>query len=181
VSVAPGEGNGIRAAAARATPIVGDAQRGAVALAEIVRALQTTVSPQTARSVQATENLVRSVAAEFGLLSATQVGQRLGSSSEDPSSLAHKRHRAGHLLAVRRGRRKMFPAFQFDPEGSPIPVVRILRALSSERGWSESDLFLWLVTPTGRLGGARPVAMIASPEAAETVIDAARSEMLTQW
>jgi hypothetical protein len=142
--------------------------------------LPTPVSPLGSRSVQATESLISNVAAEFGLLNAAQVGELLGSSSKVPSSLAHRRHRAGDLLAIRRENRKMFPGFQFAPDGSPIPTIHALRDLTTKHGWSESDLFVWLVTSARSLNGARPVDIMTSSEGAESVVLAAESEVLEQ-
>lgn len=166
------------------TALIIEAIRSAEALGDAVESIPTHASPQAARSVQATENLVRSVAAEFGLLSGTEVGERLGSSSKSsPRNLASARHRAGELLAIRRGNRLKFPGFQFLADGSPLPVIGVLRRLSEHHDWSESDLFLWLVTPTGRLGDVRPVDALRSESAdtQEKVVRAAELEMSTEW
>lgn len=157
-----------------------EAARSLAALGDAVEALPTQTSPQAARAVQATENIVRSVDAEFGLLGAAEAGERLGSSSKAARNLAGSRHRAGDLLAIRRGNRDRFPGFQFRTDGSPVPVVRVLLDLSAQHGWSESDLFLWLVTPTGRLDDARPVDVMLSG-AEDAVASAAEMDMTTEW
>ena len=149
-----------------------------------VESLATQSSPQSARSVQSTENLVRSIAAEFGLLTGTEVGERLGSSSKSsPRNLASARHRAGELIAISRGKRLGFPGFQFASDGSPLPIIGVLRRLSERNDWSESDLFLWLVTPTGRLNDVRPVDTLHSwsADAQDKVVRAAELEMSTEW
>ena len=149
-----------------------------------VESLATQTSPQSARSVQATENLVRSVAAEFGLLIGTEVDERLESSSKSsPSNLASARHRAGQLLAIRRGKRLEFPGFQFAADGSPLSIIGVLRRMSEHHDWSESDLFLWLVTPTGRLDDIRPVDVLrsGSTDAQDKVVRAAELEMSIEW
>ena len=166
------------------TALIVEAIRSTEALGDAVESIPTQASPQAARSVQATENLVRSVAAEFGLLSGTEVGERMGSSSKSsPRNLASTRHRAGELLAIRRGNRLKFPGFQFAADGSPLPVIGVLRRLSVQHGWSESDLFLWLVAPTGRLDDVRPVDALQSKaaDAQDKVVRAAELEMSTEW
>ena len=168
----------------RHTALLAEAIRSAEALGEAVETLATQSSPQVARSVQATENLVRSVSAEFGMLTGTEVGERIGSSSKSsPRNLASARHRAGELLAIRRGNRLKFPGFQFAADGSPLPIIGVLRRLSEHHDWSESDLFLWLVTPTGRLDDVRPVdaLRLESADAQDKVVRAAELEMSTEW
>ena len=149
-----------------------------------VESLATQSSPQSARSVQSTENLVRSITAEFGLLTGTEVGECLGSSSKSsPMNLASARHRAGELIAISRGKRLKFPGFQFAADGSPLPIIGVLRRLSEHHDWSESDLFLWLVTPTGRLNDVRPVDTLrsGSADAQDKVVRAVELEMSTEW
>lgn len=133
--------------------------------------------------VVATCRIVRDVAAEFGLLTATEVGERLGSSSKAARNLASARHRSGELLAIRRGNRLKYPGFQFGPDGSPNPAIRILRTLSQRHNWAESDLFLWLATPAGRLHDARPIDVLISGtvEAQNEVVRAAELEMSAEW
>ena len=131
-----------------------------------------------------TENLVCRVAAEFGLLTATEVGERMGSSSKTSTrNLASTRHRAGELLAIRRGNRLKFPGFQFTDDGSPLPAIAVLRRLSTQHDWAESDVFLWLVTPSGRLDNVRPVDVLRSgvADAPDQVVRAADLEMSTEW
>lgn len=156
--------------------------QSAVALGSAVKSLPTEASPQSARSIQATENLVRHVAVEFGMLSSTDVGDRIGSSSRHSRNLASARHRAGELLAITRGNRLVYPGFQFTPDGSPRPAIRSLRRLSEAHDWSEFDLLLWLVTPSSRLDDVRPVdLMVASDDAEGVLTRAAELDMATEW
>ena len=164
----------------RHTALLAEAIRSAEALGDAVESIATPSSPQSARSVQATENLVCSVTAEFGMLTGTEVGERIGSSSKSsPRNLASARHRAGELLSIR----LMFPGFQFADDGSPLPIIGVLRRLSEHHDWSESDLFLWLVTPTGSLNDVRPVDALrsGSADAQAKVVRAAEIEMSTEW
>lgn len=171
------------ASEARLAAGLAEAVRSLTALGDAVEALTTQASPQTARAVQTTENLVRSVGAEFGLLGAAEAGERLGSASKAARNLAGSKHRSGDLLAIRRGNRDKFPGFQFDRDGSPRPVISELRQLATRHGWSESDLFLWLVTPAGSLDGIRPVDLILDESKASEirVVAAAELEMSTEW
>jgi hypothetical protein len=140
-------------------------------------------SRQARGAARATEALVQSVEAEFGLLDASEAGARLGSSPKDARDLVVSKHRSGDLLALRRAGLHRFPGFQFGADGKPWPIIRALRHLSARYGWSESDLFLWLVTPAANLGGARPVDdLLAGLRTAEDrVMSAAEVEMSTEW
>jgi hypothetical protein len=50
-------------------------------------------------------------------------------------------------------------------------------------GWSESDLFLWLVTSSSPLSGARPIDLVLAEDTAadKRLLVAAEMEMRTQW
>lgn len=68
------------------------------------------------RAVQATENAVKSIEDEFGLLTSGQVAQRLGSTSNRPAvrSLANDMRGRSELIYVRRLNKYLYPGFQFD-------------------------------------------------------------------
>lgn len=140
-------------------------------------------STQSRRAARATEAVIDGVATEFGLLDATEAGVRLGAAVESARDLANSRHRSGDLLAIRRHDRRQYPGFQFRIDGTPRPVVRTLRSLWIEHGWSEGDLLLWLVTPAGRLDDARPVDIVLSEtdDADARVVGAAEVEISMQW
>lgn len=169
---------------ARHAALLVEAIRSTEALGAAVKSLGTQASPQSARSVQATENLVRSIAAEFGLLTGTEVDELRGSLSKtSPRNLASARHRAGELLAIRRDNRLKFPGFQFTAAGTALPVIAVLRRLSERHGWSESDLFLWPASPSGRLNDVRPVDVLLSESASghDEIVRAADLEMASTW
>lgn len=136
-------------------------------------------SPQLLRAIEATERLVRAVEAEFGLLNAAGIAELYGASAPDA---AHQ-HLEGALLAIRRSDVLVFPGFQFQTDGTPRPVISALRALADTNQWSQSDLFLWLVSPTGYLDDARPVdLLVMDNEAADDrLISTADIEMTLEW
>ena len=111
-----------------------------------------------------------------------QAGERLGSSSTTPRNLAGSKHRSGDLLAIRRGNRLKYPGFQFRSDGTVTPGVRELRPISADHGWSESDLFLWMVVSTGRLDDSRPIDLLLSGSNTDQdrVVVAAELEMSTE-
>ena len=74
--------------------------RGAVdALETVLTTLPTLVDPATARAAQSTEAVWRQVESEFGLLSSSEVGERLGSHNRAYASSLRQR---GELLGMQR-------------------------------------------------------------------------------
>lgn len=65
----------------------------------------------------------------------------------------------GRLLALRRGKYLLYPAFQFGRAGVR-PVIAEIRAVGERHGWDETSLIEWLMAPTTYLGGRRPVDII---------------------
>ncbi|EYD74826.1 hypothetical protein Rumeso_03593 [Rubellimicrobium mesophilum DSM 19309] len=64
------------------------------------------------------------------------------------------------LLALPGGNGPFYPAFQFNPQGQPWPLLAtVLAALPSHLSpWQRA---YWLVAPDDRLGGETPIARIA--------------------
>ena len=83
--------------------------------------------PAVARAVQAEQNLYARIEAEFGMLTSTEAGKRMGSRSSAPRNLATTAHRNKALVAVRRGAYLAYPGFQFGPDGKPLAAIERLR------------------------------------------------------
>lgn len=149
------------------------------ALGEAIGSIPTYSPPALARAVQAEHNLQLQVAGEFGLLSSTEAGLRLGSRSRTPRNLASSMRRTGRLLALQRRQSAYFPGFQFDDQGQPLLVIRQLRKLAEECGWSEPGITQWLMGPTTYLDDQRPVDLLRS--APESVLAAARASWDVTW
>lgn len=154
-------------------------RESAAALGDALDAVKVYTEPAIARAVQAERNLYDRIEAEFGLLTSTETGKRLGSRSTAPRNLAVAARRNGALLAITRGRQSLYPGFQFGADGRPLPVIRVLRDLAGEAQWSDSGVVQWLCAPTTYLDGKRPVDLLASDP--ERVVRAARSAWTVQW
>ncbi|WP_427007043.1 hypothetical protein [Pseudarthrobacter sp. H2] len=149
-----------------------------IALGSALESVGGPVSPQLARSVQATENVWRDMESEFGLLTSTEVSQAVGSKSPNRSYASDQRA-AGRLLAIKRSGAYRYPGFQIDRLEHRIrPVMADLLLAANEAGRSEASLALWMTVPTGYLDGARPVDQLARPE---KVVEAARQSFNIQW
>lgn len=118
--------------------------------------------PAIARAVQAEHNLYDRIDAEFGMLTSTEAGKRLGSRSTAPRNLAAAAHRAKTLIGVRRGNHLAYPGFQFGPDGKPLAVIAALRKTAEANDWSETGVVQWLCAPTTYLDGDRPVDHLAT-------------------
>ena len=137
------------------------------------------VSPQLARSLQATENVWRSIAAEFGLLTSGQVAELLGA-RPSKRKLAARRRAAHQIAGVARRNAVLYPGFQFDrATGTIFPVMARLIELATANGLSEEDLLLWICSPTTAFDTEdRPVDHLAEPDA---VLGAAKDQFEVQW
>ena len=149
------------------------------ALGEAISSIHSPLPPAYARAVQAEHNLHLRIDAEFGLLTSTEAGLRMGSRSRTPRNLASSARLAGRLLATARGNSAYYPAFQFGPDGQPLLVVKQLRRLAKESHWSEQGVIEWLMSPTTYLDDQRPVDRLASDP--KSVIEAAQLAWNASW
>lgn len=135
--------------------------------------------PAIARAVQAEQNLYARIEAEFGMLSSTAAGKRMGSRSSAPRNLATTAHRNKNLVAVRRGSYLAYPGFQFGPDGKPLAVISRLSEVAEANGWSEAGLVQWLCSPTTYLDGERPIdRLLADPD---RVVAVAGEALSVSW
>lgn len=126
--------------------------------ADALTKLRSTVSPATARAIQATENATRAIEHEFGLLDSAEIADLLGSRGTSHRSFAAEKRKRGELLYLRRLNSFVYPGFQFDrAQGRVKPVVAELIALAETAGWDVEDVTHWLCAPTTYLEGDRPV------------------------
>jgi hypothetical protein len=135
--------------------------------------------PAVARAVQAEHNLYARIDAEFGMLTSTEAGKRMGSRSSAPRNLATTAHRNKALVAVRRGNYLSYPGFQFGPDGKPLAVIARLREVAEASGWSEAGLVQWLSSPTTYLDGDRPVDHLATDP--DRVVEVAAEALAVSW
>jgi hypothetical protein len=135
--------------------------------------------PAIARAVQAEQNLYARIAAEFGMLSSTEAGKRMGSRSRAPRNLAATAHRNKTLVAVRHGNSLVYPGFQFGPDGQPLDVIGRLRETAEANDWSDAGLVQWLCSPTTYFDGDRPVDHLT--EDPDRVVAVAADALAVSW
>ncbi|GAA1134266.1 hypothetical protein [Arthrobacter flavus] len=151
--------------------------RSALALGSALNPVEEPVSPQMARSVQASINRWRHVMKDYRFLTSTEAGELLGSRSGNRSLASHRRSK-GEVLGVKHGNAFLYPEFQFDGTGDICPVIPRLITLADEHDWSEQGLILWLVTPTGYFDDEPPVKHLDDPD---RIMAGARSRFEPAW
>jgi hypothetical protein len=135
--------------------------------------------PAIARAVQAEHNLYARIKAEFGMLTSTEAGKRMGSRSSAPRNLATTAHHNNQLLAVRQGNYLAYPGFQFGSDGQPLAVIGRLRETAEANEWSEAGLVQWLCAPTTYFDGDRPVDYLTKDP--DRVVAVAADALAVSW
>lgn len=152
---------------------------GVHALGAAMAAAPVAVSPQTARSLQAAENIWRSIDREFGMPTSIEVAELLGSRKPN-RSIASTLRSGGDIVGVMRGNSYRFPGFQFDQEkGTVVPAMPKVIALARENGRSDEDLVFWLTSPSSFFREQdRPVDHLGEED---RVLAAARDQFEGSW
>ena len=108
------------------------------------------------------------------MLTAAEVAERAGRRTANPSDLLRNWVKAKRVFALTERPRRLYPAFQFGPDGNPNEALRpLLRVLGGTLdGWA---LAIWFTLPNAELDGwATPLdTMARDPDA---VVRAAMSE-----
>jgi len=117
--------------------------------------------PATLVAIHEREAAWRDLETRYGLLSAAELADTAGSGSRNRSEYASALRRAGRLLGVRRGRRMMFPGFQFDEHLRPRRGIEKVISVFREAGWSAESVALWFTAPNGYLDDEEPAVVLA--------------------
>jgi hypothetical protein len=154
-------------------------REGAQALRAALASVAVYAEPAIARALQAEHNLYARIDAEFGMLSSTEAGKKMGSRSSAPRNLATTAHRNNQLLAVRQGNHLAYPGFQFGSDGQPLAVIGRLRDTAEANDWSEAGLVQWLCAPTTYFDGDRPVDYLTKDP--DRVVAVAADALAVSW
>ena len=140
--------------------------------------LDTVVSPATARSLQATENVWRYIESRYNMLTSTEIAEALSAKGANRSYASHLR-KTNRLLGVQRRNAYVFPDFQLDTvTGRVHDCIPALLALTEAAEWSAEELTIWLCTPSGLFGSDAPVKHIAETD---RILAAATSATTVEW
>lgn len=155
-----------------------NARLSVIALAPAITNLATRATPATARAVQATENVWREMEDRYGLLTSTEVAERLSAKGSN-RTYASSRRAKGQLLGVQRKNTYRFPGFQFDAQTHRVkPAIEPLLALARDLNWDEDQVAIWLASPSGYFGGDRPAEHLDDVDA---ILAKARDEASVEW
>lgn len=142
-------------------------------VAAILQQQEVQVGPATAAQLAAVEERWRHVIDTYGAYSAADIARLRGTNPQHRSG-ATQLAKAHGLLALRRGRSKLYPTFQFS--GTEVHSAwQSAMAPLVEADWAGDDILLWLVSPHVALDGREPAELLVSGQAA----DAARLKALT--
>jgi hypothetical protein len=108
----------------------------------------------TAGQIALVDQAWRSIESRYGALDSSQYAELVGAAATS-RSVASKAKTKG-LVGYRRGRRLLFPGFQFGERGLR-PGWNDIVAPLRDAGWEDEDIVLWLTAPHGRLGRRSPV------------------------
>jgi len=132
--------------------------------------------PQPIELLQARRNAAmrREMLTTYGYWSAEELADMHGSKAKNRHALASRWAREGRVFTVPLGARNVFPAFQFDPDAEPYPVVADTLAALPRDEMSTWGVGLWFYANNGWLPGeARPAELIGTREQ-ELIVIAAR-------
>jgi hypothetical protein len=115
----------------------------------------------------------REFLAEFPTLGSAEIARAAGSSARNTAALATRWRKERRVFAVSWGGELRYPAFQFDDDGHPLSVIRVvLEALGDAA--SDWQVALWFSTPSPYLPRQdRPLRFLWDPE---RLVQAARAE-----
>jgi hypothetical protein len=143
---------------------------------DLAAALTPDEIPQPIELLQARRNAVmrRDMLAHYGYYIAEELADMHGSTAKNRYALATRWSRDGRVFSVPLGTRSVFPAFQFDADGQPYPIVGETLAALPRDDMSAWGVGLWFYAHNVWLPGeARPADLIGGREQA-LVAEAAR-------
>jgi hypothetical protein len=133
------------------------------------------IVPNMGTANQAVRNAAarREFLAEFPTLTSAAVAQASGSTARNSAALATRWRTERRVFAVAWGGEVRYPAFQFDDDGIPLPVIKLVLGVLGHvaSGW---QVALWFSTPSPHLPRhERPVQFLWD---AEQLVAAAHAE-----
>ncbi|MGA3361889.1 MAG: hypothetical protein ABSD82_07650 [Solirubrobacteraceae bacterium] len=103
---------------------------------------------------------------EFPALTSADVADAAGSKATNRASLANRWREEGKVFAIRVGDQQLYPGFQFDDDGRPLRIIASVLRQLGEGDLSDWQTALWFTSPTGWLGGRRPVDLVVEEPSA---------------
>ena len=127
--------------------------------------------PAVLLNARANAELRARVMREGEPLTSAQVAELSGSRATNRAALANRWRKSGRIFAVPFAATVYYPAFQFDSDGRPQPVIAKVIALFAEHRASPWSLAIWFLSEHPRLH-RRPAEQVK--DAPESVLQDAR-------
>jgi len=124
--------------------------------------------PQLLRNARRRAELLR----EFDPLTSAEVADLRGSTAGNRAAIASRWKSEKRIFSVGVQKTEHYPAFQFDRDGEPLPLIRrVLEAAGDRDGW---EIALWFTAINGWLDGKRPVDILDKADREDEITEAAR-------
>ncbi len=133
------------------------------------------IVPNMGTAGQAVRNAAarREFLADFPTLTSAEVAHAAGSIARNAAALATRWRKERRIFAVPWGGELRYPAFQFDDDGTPLSVIKLVLEVLGHVA-SDWQLALWFSTPSPYLPSHdRPLRFLGD---AERLVAAARAE-----
>jgi hypothetical protein len=141
-------------------------------LVDAMFTLPSTASSAAATQQQRNAEVREELANEFELRDSEQVAKDSGSRARNRSATASRWLAEKRIVAVDHRGAKLFPGFQFGPDGKPRPVIKRVLEQFEPYGLTGWEIALWFTTATGWLDDKRPVDLLT--KSPDEIVDAAR-------
>lgn len=119
------------------------------------------VGPATAAQIASVDQAWREIESRYGALDAGEYAELVGASPKSRSTASKARGKG--LVGYRRGRRILYPRYQFDQRGIRSGWSEVVAPLRNA-GWDDEDIVLWLAAPNGALGRRSPIEALDNGE-----------------
>ncbi len=106
--------------------------------------------------------------AAYPVIESAAIHARAGHQGRNTAQTAAAWKRSGRIFSLPCQGRDVFPVFQFDADGQPLPLLKeVLAALPADLSpWQRA---FWLVSPADELEGRPPIDLIKASEAQVTL------------
>jgi hypothetical protein len=112
---------------------------------------------------------------QYPVLTSAALAELAGSTARNRAATANRWKAQGRIFSVTHEGADLFPAFQFDAQGAPHPVIKTLLSVfeGHRKGW---EVAAWFVHPNSALPrAAKPVELLDA--APEQLIEAAKRDV----
>jgi len=107
-------------------------------------------------------------------LTAREVGERHNPQAGNPHAAVSRWVQTGKIFGIQRAGQALYPSYEFDELGQPIPAVQDVMSVLS--GYSPFSMASWFESVSSMLNGRRPREVLTSEPHA--VIEAARDHVM---